>query len=91
MTAASADRAAANGRCMGGDGLRQSVGEVGVVGVECQEPDHRPVKILDVLGLGLFPASGVGFLLLCEPFGGSLGFEVGTNPLDGRLRGPNAS
>ena len=76
---------------MGGDGLGQPVGEIGVCGVECQERHDRPVEVLDVLGLDLLPASGVGFLLLGEPFGGTLGFEVGTNPLDSRLRYPNAS
>ena len=74
------DRAAPHGRCMGGDGLRQPVGEIGVCVVECQERHYRPVEVLDVLGLDLLTASGVRFLLLGEPFGGSLGFELATNP-----------
>ena len=56
-----------------------------------QERHDRPKEILDVLGLGLVTASGVGFLLLGEALGGSLGFEVGTNALDGRCRCPHAS
>ena len=50
--------------------------------MEGQERHDRPVEVLDVLGLGLLPASGVGFLLLGEALGGSLGFEFGTNTLD---------
>ena len=101
MTAASArlldrdalgpgDRAAPDRRGMIGDGTGQPVGEVGVSGMEGQERHDRPVEVLDVLGLGLLTASGVGLLLLGEALGGSLGFEFGTNPVDGRRRCPNA-
>ena len=72
------------------DGTGQPVSEVSVIFMESQERDHRPLEIPDVLDLGLVTASSVSFLLLGEPFGGSFGFEVSTNALDGRLRRPNA-
>jgi hypothetical protein len=78
--------AAANGRGMMGHDTGQLLGEIGVSGLKRQEFDHRPEEILDLLGLGLLTASGVGFLLLCETLGGSFGFEVRSNPFDGRCR-----
>ena len=55
-------RAAADGCGMVGDGTGQPVGEIGVVGMEGQEIDHRSQEILDVLGLGLVSATGIGQL-----------------------------
>ena len=60
------DGAAANRRGVIGHGLGQPVGEIGVIGMKGQERHDRPQEILDVLGLGLITASGVGFLLLGE-------------------------
>jgi hypothetical protein len=48
--------------------MSQAVGEIGVRGMEGQESHDRP-QDLDVLGLRLLPAFGVGFLLLCETLG----------------------
>ena len=48
------------------------------------------MKVLNVFGLGLLTALGVGLLLLGEAFGGSLRFEIGTDSFDGCRRGPNA-
>lgn len=52
--------------------------------MKAQKRDDRPQEALDVLGMGLIPPSGVGFLLLAEALCGSLGFEIGTNSFDGR-------
>jgi len=78
-------------RCVIGDGPCQPVGEIGVISMKGQELDHRPQEVFDIFGLGLLTASGVGFLLLGEPLGGPLGFQFGTNPLNGRCRCPHAS
>ena len=56
-----------------------------------QERHDRPQEVFDVFGLGLVTASGIGFLLLGEALGESLGFEFDTNPLDGGCRCPNSS
>jgi hypothetical protein len=45
-----------------GDGPCKLVGEFGVVGMKSQERQHRTEKVLDVLGLGLVKAVGVGYL-----------------------------
>ena len=85
------DRAAADRRGMIGHSLGQPVSEISVCGMEGQERHDRPVEVLDVHGLGLLSTAGVGFLLLNESFGGSLGFEVGTNSFNGRSRSPDSS
>ena len=66
-----------------GDGPGHPLGEIGVVRMEGQERHDRPEEVLDVLGLGFFTAAGVGLFLLGEALGGSLGFEFGTNAVDG--------
>ena len=76
---------------MVGHGTGQAVGEISVICMKGQEHHHRPKEVFNVLGLGFLTASGVGFLLLGETLGGSLGFEIGPNPLDGRCRCPNAT
>ena len=47
----------------------QPVGEIGMCRMEGQERYDRSKEILDILDLGLLPASGVGFLLLGEALG----------------------
>jgi hypothetical protein len=84
------DRAAPDRRGMIRDSTGQPVGEVGVICMKAQERDHRSQKIFDVLGLGFVTAAGIGILLLCETLRGSLGVEVGTNPLNSRWWCPNA-
>ena len=66
------------------DGLGEPIGEIGVVGVESQERPYRPQEVLDVPGLGLLTAAGVGFLALGVTISGPLGLQFGTNPFDGR-------
>ena len=56
-----------------------------------QELHDRTKEVFDVLGLCLLSASAIGLLLLCEAFGGSLGFEVSTNLFNGLGGCPNAS
>src|SRR5262249_51198453 len=58
----------ANRRGMIGDSTGQSVSEIGVILMKAQERHDRPVKVFDVLGVGLLTAAGIGFLLLGEPF-----------------------
>ena len=53
------DGPAADRRGMIGDGTGQAVG---VAGVEGQELQHRPVEVLDVLGLRLLTAAASFFL-----------------------------
>ncbi len=60
------------------------MGEVSVCRMEGQEFQHRSVEIFDVFGLGFIPASGVGLFAFGVTFGGSLGFEFGSNLVDGR-------
>jgi hypothetical protein len=67
-----------------------SVGKIGVTRMKGQERPHRPQEVLDVIGLGLVTASGVGLLLFGETLGRSFGVEIGTNPVDGRCRCLNA-
>src|ERR1019366_9117744 len=86
----SGDGPGANWRCKVCDGTGQPVDEIGVISVKGQKRQHRSQKIFDVLGLGMFTAASGGFLLLCEPFRGALGSEVGTNAFNGRRRCPNA-
>jgi hypothetical protein len=59
--------------------------------VEGQERHDRPVEVLDVLGLGLVTAAGVGLLAPGVALRGPLCFEFGTDALDGRRRCPDAS
>lgn len=65
-------------------GTGQPVGEISVFSMKTQEGDHRPKEILDVFGLGLLSASGVGLLLLDEALGGSFGIQFRPNPFDSR-------
>lgn len=78
-------------RGMVGDSLGNSVGEINVISVKAQERHDRSEELLDIFGLCFFSSPGVGFLLLGEALGGSLGFEIGTNALDGRRRCPDTS
>lgn len=43
-----------------GDGTGESAGEISVVGVEGQEHQDGLTKVLDVLGLDLISATGIG-------------------------------
>jgi hypothetical protein len=83
-------RPAADRRGVIGDGTGQSLGNICVVGMKAQELDHCPQEILDVFGLRLFTAAGVGFFAVGMTFCGSLNFQFSTNPLDSRCRCPNA-
>ena len=73
-----------------GDGPCHLFGEIGVISVKGQKRPHRPEEVFNVFGLGLLTASGVGFLFLGESLGGALGFEIGTNALNGRRCCSNA-
>ena len=84
------DGAAADRRGVIGHRTGKPVGEVSVCRMEGQELQHRSVEVLDVFGLSLVPASGIGLFAFGVPLGGSLGFEFGTNLVDGRCRCPNA-
>src|SRR5437762_1571912 len=72
------DGSAPNWRGMVGDGTGNPLGEISVISVKAQEPHDRPEEVFDVLGLGLFTASGIGFFLLRKALGGSFGFEFST-------------
>jgi hypothetical protein len=85
------DGAAPNGCRVLCHGTGQALAEIGVTLMECQERQDRSVEIIDVLGLGLLTAAGGGFLLLGVAIGGPLGFEVGSDAVDGRCRCPHAS
>jgi len=84
------DRSRSDRGGMVGDGAGESPGEIGVRGVEGEEHHDHRVKVLDVLGLGCLPASGVGLSLLGEALRRAFRFEIGANPLDGRRRGPDS-
>ena len=58
------------------DSTGQAVGEISVISMKGQERHDRSVEIFNILGLGLLSTANVGFLLLGETFGGSLGGEV---------------
>jgi hypothetical protein len=58
-----------------GHSTGQPIGKIGVRGMEGQERDDRPQETFKVLGMRLFTATGIGFLLLCETLGGSLGVQ----------------
>jgi hypothetical protein len=58
---------------MASDGTGQSLDEIGVRAVKCQERQDSTVEVLDLSRLGLLLSSGVGFLLLCEALRGSFG------------------
>jgi hypothetical protein len=84
------DGAASNWGRMIGHGPGKPMGKVGVSGVNGQELQDRTVEIFDVFGLGFITASGVGIFAFCVSLGGSLGFEIGTDFLDGGCRCPDA-
>src|SRR5207249_677038 len=65
--------------------------QAGVVGMEGEKRPDRPEEVLDVLGLGLLPASGVGFLLLGEALGGPLGRQFSSKSVNGSGRCPDPS
>jgi hypothetical protein len=67
--------AAADWRGMIGDGTGQLLRKIGVYRIECQELDHRPEEVFDVLSLGLLTTAGVGFFPLGVGVGGSLLFD----------------
>ena len=68
----------------------RKVGEMGVRRMEGQERQHRPVEVLDVLGLGLVTAAGVGLPAPGVALRGPLDFEFGADAVDGRRRCPHA-
>lgn len=80
------DGAAPDRRCMIGDSSCHPVGEISVIRMKAQERKHRPKKVLDILSLGLLPASGVGLLAFRKSFRGPFGLQFGTNLFDGRCR-----
>ena len=84
------DGAAADRSSMIGNRTGQPTGEISVCRMEGQERHHRSVEIFDVFGLGFVPASGIGIFAFGVSLGGSLGFEFGTNLVDGGCRCPNA-
>jgi hypothetical protein len=81
------DRPAPDRSCMIGDGPCQPSGEVGVAGMEGEEQHDRPLEVLDILGLQRLTTPGCGLLPLRVAFGGPLGLQFGSNPVeeDGRL------
>lgn len=84
------DSAAPNRRGMIGNGLGKPLGEVSMVGMEGKERQHGFCEVFDVSLLDLLTSLGIGFFAFGEAFGGSLGFEFGTNPVDGRSWCPDA-
>lgn len=76
---------------VGGDGTGQALGEISIGRMEGKERQDRSVEVLDVISMGLFTSASVALLPPCVPFGGPLGVEAGTNPVDGRRRCPHAS
>ncbi len=82
------DRAAPDRSGVIGHDLREPVGKIGVIRMKVQERHHCPYEILDVHSLDLLSSSGIDFLLLGKALRRSLGFEFGTNMLNGRRRGP---
>jgi hypothetical protein len=67
------NRPTSDRRCMTGDGLCDLAGEIRVIGVEGQERQHCPLKVFNILGLGLLSATNIGFFPLGMPFCGSFG------------------
>lgn len=61
--------AAADRRGVVCDGTGQTLGEIGVTFVKTQERQDSTVEVLDVTGLGLVTAAGIGCLPLGVPFG----------------------
>ena len=84
------DRATSDWGGMIGHGSGYSPGKVIVSGVECQESQHGRIEVFDVFGLGLIPASGIGIFAFRVSLGGSLGFKLRANLIDGRCRCPDA-
>ena len=72
------------------NGLGEPLGEVSMVRMKGKEPQHGPCEVFDVSFLGLFTSPGIGFFTFGKAFGGSFGFEFGTNLLDGQCRCPHA-
>jgi hypothetical protein len=79
------DRPASYRSGMIGDSTGQAGGNIGVVCMKGQERDHNSQEVLDVFGLGLVTAFGSGFLALGVGLGGTLGFQFGSNPLNGLI------
>ena len=78
----------ADWRGMVGHGSCQAVGKLIVVRVKGQERHDRPEEVFDVLGLSLLTTASVGFPLLGVALRGTLGFEFGTDAVEGRRRCP---
>ena len=67
-----------------GHDTSEPVSKIRIAGMEGEERHDGTGEVFDVKLLGLFPSFGIGLFALGEALGGSLGFEVGLNPLDGR-------
>ncbi len=74
-----------------GNRTGQPTGEIIVCRMEGQKRHDRPVEIFDVFGLGFIPASGIGIFAFRVSLGGSLGFEIDTNLVDGGSRCPDTA
>jgi hypothetical protein len=85
----SGDSAAPNRRGVIRHGFGQPVGEISVHWVKGEGRQDRSQEIFDVFSLVLIPASEICFLLPCELFRRSLGFEVATNLVNRRRRCPD--
>src|ERR1041384_3070772 len=66
------------------------MGEIPVTFMKAEKGFYGLEEIFNVLGLGLIPSSGIGVLAPGVALSGPLGFQFGTNPLDGRRRCPHA-
>ncbi len=74
-----------------GHNTSKPLSKIGMVGMEGEKRHDRSGEVFDVDLLGLLPSLGIGFFAFCKALRGSLGFEFGLNPLDGRCRCPHAS
>lgn len=62
-----------------GDRMSKMLSKIGIGRMEGQERQHGPVEILNVFGLGLVSASGIGFSFSDIRVGESFTFEFGFN------------
>ncbi len=65
------------------DGLCHLFSKSNVMGMKCQETQHRREEILDVFGLILFTSANGCCLPLSKPFCGPFAFELKSNPING--------